>query len=108
MHTDVSVSDDDLRSDLELRVQMLEDEIAIVKTLLEYAHCMDYGDDNSQFANCFTESGVWEATIDGPWAGLGGSRHAGRRQIERWFDDIKRFRVSQPGKVRHYVIAPSI
>ena len=93
---------------LDERVRALEDEKAILETLVCYARCMDQGDDNAVFANCFTDSGVWQATIDGPWAGLGGSRHAGRLEIERWFDDIKTFRNSQAGKAKHYVIAPSI
>ena len=93
---------------LEERLQALEDEKAILDTLVQYAHCMDQGDDNAVFGDCFIESGVWWASIDGPWAGLGGSRHQGRSEIERWFHDIKRVRDSQPGKAKHYVVAPSI
>src|SRR5579871_4585715 len=94
--------------DLEQRVRALEDETAIARTLTQYAHCIDQGVDAAAFADCFTDDAIWHATIDGPWAGQGGSRHEGRQEILRWFDDLRRFRDGQPGQAKHYVVAPSI
>ena len=41
------------------RLQVLEDERAILQTLYQYGHSMDYGPD-ADFVDCFTEDGVWE------------------------------------------------
>ena len=41
------------------RLQVLEDERAILQTLYQYGHAMDYGPD-ADFVDCFTDDGVWE------------------------------------------------
>jgi ketosteroid isomerase-like protein len=93
---------------LEERVRALEDEKAILETLVRYAQCMDQGDHGRDFVECFTESGVWWASIEGPWAGIAGSRHVGRADLGRFFHDIMRTRDSHPGKAKHYVVTPDI
>ncbi len=62
--------------------------------------------------DCFTDDGVWWASIDGPFAGLGGSRHEGRKDIEHWFGGMPRLGAGYPadqhGKAKHYLITPDI
>jgi ketosteroid isomerase-like protein len=44
------------------RLQVLEDERAILQTLYQYGHSMDYGPD-ADFVDCFTNDGVWEVRM---------------------------------------------
>ena len=44
------------------RLQVLEDERAILATLYQYGHSMDYGPD-ADFVDCFTEDGVWDVRM---------------------------------------------
>jgi ketosteroid isomerase-like protein len=44
------------------RLQVLEDERAILQTLYQYGHSMDYGPD-ADFVDCFTDDGVWEVRM---------------------------------------------
>jgi hypothetical protein len=44
------------------RLQVLEDERAILQTLYQYGHSMDYGPD-ADFVDCFAEDGVWEVRM---------------------------------------------
>jgi hypothetical protein len=56
------------------RVRVLEDERAILQTLYQYGHAMDYGPD-ADFIDCFTPDGVWDVrmrrTPDGAFACVG-------------------------------------
>jgi hypothetical protein len=49
-------------SSIEARLQVLEDEQAILRTLHRYGHAMDYGPD-AEFVDCFTDEGVWEVRM---------------------------------------------
>jgi len=99
---------------LEERIAALEDQAAITRTLLQYVHAIDQGQDPAEFSDCFTENGVWWSSIDGPFAGLGGSRHEGRKDIEKWFADMPRASKGSAdpadprGKAKHYLISPDI
>lgn len=98
---------------LEERVRRLEDEREILRTLLQYAHSIDQRDtqDPSALSDCFTEDGVWWASIDGPWAGQGGARHTSRAEIEEWFRGMKAYGKDKPGpqpKSTHCLVAPDI
>jgi hypothetical protein len=44
------------------RLQALEDERAILHTLYQYGHSMDYGPD-ADFVDCFTPGGVWDVRM---------------------------------------------
>jgi hypothetical protein len=44
------------------RLQVLEDERAILRTLYQYGHSMDYGPD-ADFVDCFTPEGVWDVRM---------------------------------------------
>lgn len=47
---------------LSQRLQVLEDERAILQTLHQYGHSMDYGPD-ADFIDCFTPEGVWDVRM---------------------------------------------
>jgi hypothetical protein len=42
------------------RVQLLEDERDILRTMYDYAHALDYGLEE-EFLDCFTDDGVWRS-----------------------------------------------
>ena len=44
------------------RLQVLEDERAILQTLYQYGHAMDYGPD-ADFVDCFTPDGAWDVRM---------------------------------------------
>jgi hypothetical protein len=44
------------------RLQVLEDERAILQTLYQYGHAMDYGPD-ADFVDCFTPDAVWDVRM---------------------------------------------
>jgi ketosteroid isomerase-like protein len=48
--------------DLARRVQALEDEREIVRTLHRYGHCIDYGLD-AEWVDCFTPDGVFDLRL---------------------------------------------
>jgi hypothetical protein len=56
-------------SALSARLQILEDERAILQTLHRYGHAMDYGPD-SEFVSCFVVDGVWEVKMRRSKAGF--------------------------------------
>jgi hypothetical protein len=43
-------------------MRLLEDERAILQTLYQYGHSMDYGPD-ADFIDCFTPDGVWDVRM---------------------------------------------
>lgn len=93
---------------LEDRVRALEDEKSIVRTLRQYASAEDRVDP-AAFADAFTEDGVWWSSIDGPWAGTGGSRHEGREDLMRWHAGITDVWGPEPrARTKHYLIGPDI
>ena len=51
------------------RLQVLEDERAILQTLHQYGHSMDYGPD-ADFVDCFTPEGVWDVRMRKSSAGF--------------------------------------
>jgi hypothetical protein len=55
-------------------MRVLEDERAILQTLYQYGHAMDYGPD-ADFIDCFTPDGVWDVrmrrTPDGAFTCVG-------------------------------------
>ena len=50
---------DGMATDLEVRLELLEAERAITRTLHRYAHAIDYGDEEG-WVDCFTEDGVFD------------------------------------------------
>lgn len=44
------------------RLGVLEDERAILQTLYQYGHSMDYGPD-ADFIDCFTPEGIWDVQM---------------------------------------------
>ena len=50
------------KDDLRARLQVLEDERAILQTLHQYGHAMDYGPD-AEFVDCFAREGVWDVRM---------------------------------------------
>jgi hypothetical protein len=44
------------------RLRVLEDERAILQTLYQYGHAMDYGPD-ADFIDCFAADGVWDVRM---------------------------------------------
>jgi ketosteroid isomerase-like protein len=98
---------------LEERLQALEDEKEIRRTLTQYSHAIDQRDtqEPSVLSDCFTEDGVWWASVEGPWAGAGGARHTGRQEIEAWFLAMRAAGSATPGpqaKGKHYLVSPDI
>ncbi len=66
---------------IERRLRALEDERAILATMYQYAHALDYGERDA-FLDCFTETATWVSRRQDPtnmlvgsytgWAALGG------------------------------------
>jgi hypothetical protein len=56
-------------STLSARLRVLEDERAILRTLHQYCHAMDYGPD-SEFISCFVNDGLWEVRMRRSGAGF--------------------------------------
>ena len=50
------------KDELLARLRVLEDERAILQTLYQYGHSMDYGPD-ADFVDCFTPDGVWDVRM---------------------------------------------
>lgn len=61
------------------RLQALEDERAILQTLYQYGHSMDYGPD-ADFVDCFTPNGVWDVRMRR--SSVGSFQCRGHREIE--------------------------
>lgn len=72
---------------IEERLQALEDERSILRTLFQYSSALDHDREPDRFLDCFTESAVWTSSIDGEYAGAPGAtvRLEGREQLEAWF-----------------------
>jgi SnoaL-like protein len=51
-----------MEAELWARLQVLEDERAILTTLYQYGHAMDYGPD-ADFLDCFTDDGIWDVRM---------------------------------------------
>lgn len=51
--------------DLATRVQRLEDERGVLRTLHRYAHCIDYGRER-EWVDCFAEDGVFDVRREDP------------------------------------------
>jgi SnoaL-like domain len=64
---------------LAARLQALEDEREILRTLHQYGHSMDYGPD-AEFVDCFTPEGVWDVRMRS--ASAGSFQCRGQREIE--------------------------
>jgi hypothetical protein len=97
---------------LEERVQLLEDEREILRTMNQYTRSMDYGKDPAEFSDCFTEGGVWRSSVAGPWAGSIGVRLAGKSELEAWYMKPGRADPDWPAKrkmiVKHGYLEPQI
>jgi SnoaL-like domain len=76
-----------LMATIEERLQALEDERSILRTLFQYSNALDEDRDPARFIDCFTESAVWRSSIDGPYAGAAGAtlRLEGHKEIAAWF-----------------------
>lgn len=74
---------------LEERLQLLEDQQAIIHTLNQYARSLDYQAVDS-FIDCFVEDGVWRSQVDSKFAGSGGITVTGHEELRAWA--LKEFR----------------
>jgi hypothetical protein len=93
---------------LEQRLQRLEDREEILRTLHQYSHALDFGKDAAEFADCFTDDGVWYSTIEGKWAGTRGVRLEGRAQLAAWHARNAGSR-GEPGAFgKHMLVEPDI
>ncbi len=73
-----------VESSVEARLRMLEDERAILETMYQYGHSLDYGWRDA-FLDCFTPSGVWDSRrCDAERTPVG--RYAGRAELGGFFD----------------------
>jgi ketosteroid isomerase-like protein len=61
------------------RIRVLEDERAIIQTLHQYGHAMDYGPDD-EFLDCFTTDGLWDVRMRRSGAGFALRGHAEIKQ----------------------------
>ncbi len=96
--------------DLEKRLKVLEDERAILRTMYEYAHAIDYGL-KEQFAELFTEDANYQVLMRGvPVPDLAGVPHGtqginGRDQILQYV----RGHTNAPNKWhKHFMVEPVI
>jgi hypothetical protein len=92
-----------MADDLAARLQVLEDEQAILRTLHRYGHAMDYGPDED-FVDCFTPDGVWEVRMRR--AG-GGFACRGRDEIAASLPPQAAVRVPEL-YAKHLVVDPEI
>jgi len=74
----------DRLAQVELRLQALEDERAVLHTLYAYGHTMDHGP-RAEFVDCFTEMAVWRSEKTGRH-GLPPRQWTGRGAIARLWD----------------------
>jgi 3-phenylpropionate/cinnamic acid dioxygenase small subunit len=64
---------------LEERLALLEARAGITETLFQYAHAIDYGDEDA-WVGCFTDDARWEShTVEGKWLHL-----SGRAELQRF------------------------
>lgn len=70
---------------LEEQVQVLKDKEAILRTLYDYVHAMDYGRDVDAWNDLYTEDGVWKGTTLTSTAGKGGDRLQGHKELGEWY-----------------------
>jgi ketosteroid isomerase-like protein len=96
-----------LMAEQERRLKAVEDERSILDTIYQYCHTLDFGLID-EWMDCFTEDAVWFASIDGPWAGAGGARHTGRKEIEAWVQGMRSKGEGPHAKGKHYLIGPDI
>jgi hypothetical protein len=75
---------------LETRIKHFEDREAILRTLYDYVHGMEYGRDADAYADLFTEDGVWKGAAVTSTGGAGGLRVEGRKAIRAWFAESGR------------------
>lgn len=68
-------------ADGERLLRMLLDERAVLQTMYQYSHALDYGDEPS-FLECFTDEGIWASTSR--W-GNQPRRYEGRDGQQRFF-----------------------
>ena len=85
------------------RLQVLEDERAIVQTLHQYGHSMDYGPD-ADFVDCFTTDGVWDVQMR---RSQGGFQCRGRDEIQSSLDGQTAMRAPAL-YAKHIVVDPRI
>ena len=85
------------------RLQLLEDERAILQTLHQYGHAMDYGPD-IDFVDCFTAQGVWDVQMRRSNSGF---RCRGHAEIQRSLDGQTQVRAPAL-YAKHIVVDPRI
>ena len=67
-------------------LQTIKDERAIQRTLYNYCHSIDYGEE-ARWTDCFTDDGVFHVEYPG---GQPASRYAGRKALEAFIADHPR------------------
>ena len=88
---------------LAARLQVLEDERAIVQTLHQYGHAMDYGPD-ADFVDCFLPDGLWDVQMR---RSQGGFQCRGRAEIQASLDGQTAMRAPAL-YAKHIVVDPRI
>jgi hypothetical protein len=86
-----------MASDLEKRLQVLEDERAILDTLHRYPHCIDYTGRAAEFVDLFTDDGVFDIRHAPPL----GRKIVGRKALEQF---IKGHRTPEAKYHQHGII----
>ncbi len=92
------------KDDLRERLQVLEDERAILQTLHQYGHAMDYGPD-AEFVDCFTREGVWDVQMR--TASAGSFQCCGHAEIEASLAGQTAMRAPAL-YAKHFVMDPQI
>jgi SnoaL-like domain len=86
------------------RLELLEAERAILETLYQYGHAVDYGPD-ADWLSCFTEDGVWDIRMrNNPSASF---RCEGQAELRAGLDAQSTVRVPAV-YVKHLVVEPRI
>jgi hypothetical protein len=75
---------DDLQT-LAARLRVLEDERAILATMYQYGHSLDYGP-RDEFLDCFTEDGIWDSRGRDAQRPIIG-HYAGQEQLGSFYDN---------------------
>lgn len=95
-------------SDIEHRLQALEDQRSIVNTLYQYARALDHGTNANEFLDCFSSAAVWWSSIDGAFAGGSTVRYVGHADLRQAYVEGAP-RRGQPGHfTKHIVWKPEV
>ena len=92
---------------LRRRLDVLEDERAILRLMYQYAHTLDYGQDEAWTA-LFAEDGVLEVTRRETSAQVKPHRHEGRAALRAWVESHTAMAATPVMYAKHFMTAPLI